>query len=318
LRYPTLLELPSPPQGRNGWPWTEECPKLPDAMPDGQQWPKISVVTPSYNQGEFIEMTIRSVLLQGYPNLEYLVMDGGSTDNSVKIIRKYEQWLACWVSEPDRGQSHAINKGFEKASGTIYTWLNSDDYLLKDALKNVGMAYKASPASGGWFGRCLQVSVSGKTLLAVRPNRLDAEGLAAWGDNAVTQPSCFFSRVAWQNCGPLDENLHYAMDMDLWIKIAKAYYIEKVNAVLAAAVVQENAKTQRNIAMLYAEQCIVKVRHGYESYAIQDIAQWINICIESERTIYKLQKPIIWIIGFPMFRPLRPIARIVWKKLTKV
>jgi len=315
MRCPTLSELPDPPRGKKGWPWTEETLQLPETMPGGQPWPRVSIVTPSYNQGRFIEETIRSVLLQGYPELEYIIIDGGSADNSVEIIKKYEKWLAYWVSEPDRGQSHAINKGFDKASREIYAWLNSDDYLLKDALKNVALAYNAHPEAGGWFGGCLQVSIVGKTLLTVHPNRLDAEGLAVWGENAVTQPSCFFSRVAWQNCGPLDESLNYAMDLDLWVKIAKTYSIRKVEAILAAAVVQENAKTQRNIGMMYAEQDIVKVRHGYESYAIQDIAQWVNRYVESQRKIYRLQKPISWIIRFPLLRPIRPIARIVWRKL---
>ena len=117
MRCPTINELPSPPPGKRGWPWTEDSPQLPDTMPDGSPWPKISIVTPSLNQGPFIEETIRSVLLQGYPNLEYIIMDGGSTDESIEIIKKYEPWLAYWESEPDRGQSHAINKGFQRASG---------------------------------------------------------------------------------------------------------------------------------------------------------------------------------------------------------
>ena len=92
---------------------------MPPVRPDGSAWPRISIVTPSYNQGQFIEETIRSILLQGYPDLEYIIIDGGSTDQSVEIIRKYEPWLTYWVSEKDRGQSHAINKGFERASGEI-------------------------------------------------------------------------------------------------------------------------------------------------------------------------------------------------------
>jgi len=109
---------PSPP-GKTGWPWTEETSRLPEKMSDGRPWPRISIVTPSYNQGQFIEETIRSVLLQGYPNLEYIVIDGGSSDGSVEILQEYEQWLAYWVSERDRGQADALNKGFRRASGIL-------------------------------------------------------------------------------------------------------------------------------------------------------------------------------------------------------
>src|SRR5262245_50300660 len=114
MKCPAVAELPPPPSGKTGWPWTDETPPLPSTQPDGSPWPRISIVTPSYNQSEFIEETIRSVLLQGYPDLEYIIIDGGSTDQSLDIIRKYARWLAYWISEKDRGQSHAINKGFER------------------------------------------------------------------------------------------------------------------------------------------------------------------------------------------------------------
>ena len=118
MRSPSLHELPPPPPGRTGWPWTEASAALPARY--GRMagpWPRISVVTPSFNQARFLEATLRSILLQGYPDLEYFVLDGGSTDGSVEIIKKYEPWLTSWVSEPDGGQSAAINRGLRLSSG---------------------------------------------------------------------------------------------------------------------------------------------------------------------------------------------------------
>ena len=128
---------------------------------DGSPWPRISIVTPSYNQGQFVEETIRSVLLQGYPDLEYIIMDGGSANQSAEIITRYERWLTYWVSENDRGQSHAINKGFRRSSGAILGWLNSDDVLLPDALATVAMALPNSDEQELVAGRAEFRDVSG-------------------------------------------------------------------------------------------------------------------------------------------------------------
>src|ERR1043166_2255932 len=117
VRCPRLKDLPDPLPNKAGWPWTEESNPPNNGTPVGPEWPCVTLVTPSFNQGEFIEETIRSVLLQGYPNLEYLVLDGGSTDNSVEIIKKYSPWLSYWVSETDAGQSDAVNRGLKRASG---------------------------------------------------------------------------------------------------------------------------------------------------------------------------------------------------------
>src|ERR1700692_4825128 len=125
MNCPGIAELPLPPIGRAGWPWTENC-TLPDHNQEYASWPRISIVTPSYNQGQFLEETIRSVLLQGYPNLEYFVIDGGSEDRSVEIIKQYQPWITYWVSERDRGQTDAINKGLGLSRGDIFNWLNSD------------------------------------------------------------------------------------------------------------------------------------------------------------------------------------------------
>lgn len=309
MHCPTLSELPPPPRGKKGWPWTEESPQLPDIMPNGDSWPKFSMVTPSYNQGQFIEETIRSVLLQGYHNMEYIIIDGGSTDNSVEIIKKYEKWLTYWVSEPDSGQSHAVNKGYEKASGEIYGWMNSDDYLLKDALKNVAVAYNASQGAGAWCGGCLLVDADSKKLNIHWPDRVDVDGIADWGQNHFAQPALFFSQKAWQHCGPLEEGLHYEMDFDLWLKIAKVLSIEKVSDVLAAAHIHRDAKTYYgNVGYVYAEQFLIQVRHGYEHLAKKDISERINGYVESEMKLIR-------IFQFPLLRPFMPIARIVWKRL---
>lgn len=128
---------PPAPSDKVGWPWDSQLPELSAVMNDGRDWPKISIVTPSYNQGQFIEETIRSVLLQGYPNLEYIVIDGGSTDNSLEIIQKYEPWLRYWISEPDEGQADAIHKGFQRASGDLLAWQNSDDFYQLGAFQRI-------------------------------------------------------------------------------------------------------------------------------------------------------------------------------------
>src|SRR5215472_13768108 len=149
MRSPHLTQLPPGDSAQTGWPWTAETPPAPDTMPDGSAWPRITVVTPSRNQAPFIEQTIRSVLLQEYPNLEYILIDGVSTDGSVEIIRKYEPWLAYWVSEKDRGQSHAINKGWARSTGEILAWLNSDDYYAPGALASAALTFRQARPSVG-------------------------------------------------------------------------------------------------------------------------------------------------------------------------
>ncbi len=307
MRSLSLGELPRPAQNRTGWPWTEESPQFADAMANGAPWPRISIVTPSLNQGLFIEETIRSVLLQGYPNLEYIVIDGGSTDDSVEIIKKYERWLTFWNSEQDRGQSHAVNKGFSKASGEIYSWLNSDDYLMPNALRNIALAYKSSGESGAWCGGCLRVDSNDRVLRKIWPHRLEPEAIADWPKSNYAQSACFFSKEAWHKCGPLDEDLCYVMDLDLWIKIARTSSIVKVNSLLSADHVHERAKTQTGRAQMYAEIFLVQMRHGYRHLAVQDIskakADYVALMLRLER-----------ILRFPLFRPFRPTALAVWRR----
>ena len=215
MRCPTLTDLPPPPKGKTGWPWTRETPRVPESMPDGKPWPRISIVTPSYNQGQFIEETIRSVLLQGYPDLEYIIIDGGSTDESVEIIRKYERWITFWVSEPDSGQTNAINKGFKRSTGEIVAWLNSDDVYTAGALCTAAKAFAEQPHVAVIYGDADTID-AGTTILS-NLNSRDFDLQELYHRDYIRQPASFISADAIKKIGFLDERFHYAMDYDLWI-----------------------------------------------------------------------------------------------------
>ncbi|TWU41192.1 putative teichuronic acid biosynthesis glycosyltransferase TuaG [Novipirellula aureliae] len=183
-------------------------------------YPKISIVTPSFQQADFLEETLLSVLDQNYPNLEYIVVDGGSTDGSVEIIKRYSDRLTYWVSEEDEGQSHAINKGFERATGEILGWLNSDDVLESGALMSVAKAYADASDAVAWIGNADVTNRDGQFLYHQPAIFSDKQSLARWGFDAVFfQPSCFFARTAFEKAGGLRNHLHYALDPDLWLRL---------------------------------------------------------------------------------------------------
>jgi glycosyltransferase involved in cell wall biosynthesis len=218
MRCPTIHALPPPPASKRGWPWTEETPEV--AHPHA---PRVSIVTPSYNQAEFLEETIRSVLLQGYRDLDYLIVDGGSTDGSVEIIRKYEPWLSYWVSEADRGQCHAINKGLEHASGTYFNYLNSDDTLAPGALHAVARAFERHPSALMVHGKCVLADEDGRAL-SVYQGRGGGGEFADMFLNLVSgnglHPLTVFSRLPpVRDAGGYREALDYEMDADLWLRL---------------------------------------------------------------------------------------------------
>ena len=219
----TLKDLPAPPEGKTGWPWTEQTEPLPDRMPDGFDWPRFSIVTPSYNQEQFIEETIRSVLLQGYPNLEYIIIDGGSKDKSVEIIKKYEQYLTYWTSEPDRGQSHAINKGWQKCTGNYLAWMNSDDCYLPNALTYTIKAFLKYNCDFIYGSTYIGSSIEEKQIMDERKTReFKLKNLLKFfygTEYIIPSQSVFVSRPLLDQVGFLDEDLHYCMDLDLFVRI---------------------------------------------------------------------------------------------------
>ncbi|MEO6847698.1 MAG: glycosyltransferase family 2 protein [Chthoniobacterales bacterium] len=192
--------------------------------------PKISVITPSYNQASFLEQTILSVLGQGYKNLEYIIMDGGSTDNSAEVIKRYERQLAYWVSEKDSGQSDAINKGFARATGDILCWLNSDDFFLPGILHEVAKNFENF--DGFIYGDCISFSDTGVRCLVNRPPAYDRELLGIL--DYIVQPSTFWARTLWEKTGILNQNLHYAFDWDWFLRASEFGDLRKCNTIFSA------------------------------------------------------------------------------------
>jgi len=182
--------------------------------------PLVTIVTPSYNQAPFLEATIRSVLEQDYPNIEYIVIDGGSTDGSLEIIRKYASRLAFWSSEKDRGQTEALNKGFARATGEIMAWINSDDIYEPGAVRSAVEAMQAHPEMGLVYGDANFIDDQAKVIGRFPAAQTDYQRLRR-GYVHIPQQAAFFRRDLWQQVGPLDPSFFFAMDYDLWVRIAK-------------------------------------------------------------------------------------------------
>ncbi len=195
--------------------------------------PRVSIVTPSYNQAQFLEQTIQSVLGQEYPNLEYMVVDGASIDGSVEIIRRYAARLAWWTSERDSGQAEAINKGMQRARGEIVAWLNSDDAYLPGAIAAAVHAFAKHPEAVMVYGDMRAVDGRNRTINLLRYHQLSLQDLLCF--QIIGQPAVFMRRDAFVAAGGLSPSLHFMLDHQLWIKIACQGPIVHVGQFWAAA-----------------------------------------------------------------------------------
>ncbi|HNW96920.1 MAG TPA: glycosyltransferase family 2 protein [Bacteroidales bacterium] len=240
---------------KKSWPWIKET--TPCISNENMCLPKISIVTPSFNQGRFIEETILSVINQNYPNLEYIVIDGGSTDNSIEVIKKYEKYLSYWISEKDNGQSHAINKGLEKCTGEIFNWLNSDDYLAEGALFNIAKTFLENNKPDVICGYCNIINekkeVEEISRMYVGKSKEDTI-VNYW----INQPSSFYNLITLKKIGNIYESLYCVMDLELWFRYLLSKKEEELKIILTDNIISffrkhPSSKTQSIINLFYQE-----------------------------------------------------------------
>ena len=217
MRCPTLKEVPSPPPGKTGWPWTEETP-VASEKPAGFH-ARITIVTPSFNSIHFLEETMRSVLLQGYPDLEYIIIDGGSTDGSLEIIRKYEKWITYWISEKDRGYADAVNKGFSQATGNIRAWLPASDLYAPSALLTANH-YLGAYQADFIFGRPCRLSEEGKVGRMLPMASKNLRHVCLYARSNPCQPATFWRSEIHKQAGQLNTNLLNSADSEWFLRLS--------------------------------------------------------------------------------------------------
>jgi hypothetical protein len=264
ISCPRISEIPLPPEGKTGWPWSSGGALIPDTMQNGRNWPRISIITPSYNQSEYLEATIRSVLLQGYPKLEFIVNDGGSTDGSQEIIRKYEPWLAHWESKPDGGQYAAVQKGFCRSTGEIMAWLNSDDMYFPWTLRIIGEVFSAFPQLR-WLASSMPCELATEDGLLSFHHSPGYSRRAFFSQrdfkhsNFIQQEGCFWRKNLWDETGGyFDLSLHLAGDLELWSRFWQKADLYVVNNPLGIFRYHAGQKTSSMNGYLQEARSVMK------------------------------------------------------------
>ena len=255
--------------------------------------PKISVITPSFNQAEFLEETILSVIGQQYPNLEFIIIDGGSTDASVEVIKKYERQVSYWFSEPDGGQSEALAKGFARATGDILCWLCSDDLFKPGTLHVVGGVFAGHPDLDLLYGDTEYLYPDGTT--RHKPRIFYNYDAMLFAFNIISQPSSFFSRRIYQSVGGLDTELNFAMDYDLFIRFGRNMHWIFVPTVLSSYRLHAGSKTVAHRPRFLNEWNRVREKALGRPLTFLDRAKWYAYTVVVvwkfivERKIWKLK-----------------------------
>ena len=228
---------------------------------------RVSIVTPSFNQAEFLERTIQSVLSQTYDEIEYLIIDGGSTDGSVEIIKQYADRLAYWVSEKDMGQTDAINKGFARATGDVFAWINSDDTLEPHAVARAVEVLKHNPAVGMVHGHGFFIDAQDNKIGEFPSAQTDYHKLRR-GYVHICQQAAFWRAELWRKVGPLDTSIYFAMDYDLWLRLAKEAPLLFVNEHWANFRLHGNAKTVAEDDRCWPDMLKIHLRDGGSRFSI--------------------------------------------------
>lgn len=281
---------------------------------------KITLVTPSFNQARFLGETFSSVALQAYPNLEHIVIDGGSTDGSVELIQKHASQLSYWVSERDRGQSHAINKGFARATGEVLGWLNSDDTLLPGALASVAEVFQREPDIDLVYGDFVYTDADGRPMRRRHVFKTMSYESLLYHDY-LGQPAVFFRRRLWETVGPLDESLYYCMDWDLFLRMWRVCRPKHIPVVLATYRLDQSAKSnaedttaavtaahvvqQRNLNQRFATPWINRLWHRGYFYASFCVRAWAVL----------RDNPLDYARTITAMFPGRRLLRLLWARV---
>ena len=242
--------------------------------------PKVSIVMPSFNQARFLEDSIKSVLAQDYPHIEFILVDGGSKDNSLEIIRRYQEHFAWWVSEKDKGHADGLNKGFAHATGQILAWLNSDDTYFPGAISEAAAFLVEHPEVGMVYSDCDLIDDEGRNIGKFASRQTDYHRLLR-GSVHIPQATTFFRADLWRQVGPLDLSLFFSFDYDLWVRLAKVSELRYVPRRWASFRMHERGKSVVN-----DDQCYPDMLRVYQREVGSRWLSWLRLRAIARRLLY--------------------------------